>query len=91
MNATFGGNVLSVEGTTVTITVTHPDQTKETLTAKTLADMTFSVSKPYDVAGAYQAQAHVDADSKYTAWDSDVKSFNISLTTRTGNFNVTLS
>lgn len=93
MNANFNGNISAqaVVGETVTITVTHPDNTTETLTAQTLADKTFSTVKAYTVAGTYKAKAHVDADGVYTAWDSAVVSFDISLTTRTGTFNVTLS
>lgn len=91
--ATFHGSIngQAVAGETVTITVTHPDGTKDTLITQTLADNTFSISKPYDIAGTYTAQAHMDKDAKFTAWDSSIESFTISLTTRTGIFGVTLS
>ena len=77
-------------GETVTITVTKPDGT-ETLTATTLADKTYSVTKTYTVAGNYSAVAHQDADTQYSAWDAGPVTFTIALTTRTGTLTVTLT
>ena len=46
---TFNGAVTAqvAAGEIVTITVTKPDATTDTLTAETLADKTFSVAKDY--------------------------------------------
>jgi len=90
---TFSGTVSAQaqEGETVTITVTKPDNTEETLTATTLADKTYSTIKEYNIAGAYKAKSHGDADAIYTAWDSTEVPFTIALTVRTGTLNVTLA
>lgn len=80
----------AVTGETVTVTVTRPDNTTETVTTQTLADKTWAVTKDYIVAGNYKAKAHINADGTYDAWDSVEKTFTIALTTRTGTFNVTL-
>lgn len=93
MNVIFSGNVSAQAqaGETVTITVTKPDSTTETLTALTLADRTYSVTKQYDVAGNYSAKAHGNEDAIYQAWDSAVVPFTITLTARTGTLVVTLA
>lgn len=91
MNANFHGTVLGQANEVVTITVTHPDGTKQTLTTTILADNTFTRTEPYTIAGTYKAQAHVDASPSFTAWDSTVETFIVSLTLRTGTFGVTLS
>ena len=88
----FAGTVSAqaTVGETVTITVTKPDNTIETVTATTLVDKTYSVTKEYTVAGAYKAKAHGNADLVYSSWDSTEVPFVITLTTRTGTLNVTL-
>lgn len=63
-------------GEKVTIAVTKPDNSVDTLTAQTLADGTYSVAKSYGV-GVYSARAHGDADGVYDAWDSDVETFTV--------------
>lgn len=85
MNVTFSGSVSAQvsDGQTVTITVTLPDGTTETLTAKTLVDQTFSVSKEYVVVGDYSAVAHVDEDAQYLATDSPPVTFTIAKQSRT--------
>lgn len=93
MQVKFSGNVSAQAqaGETVTITVTKPDNTTETLTAQTLADKTYLVTKTYTIAGSYKAKAHGDEDSVYQAWDSTEVPFTISLTSRTGTLVVTLA
>lgn len=93
MNVTFSGTVSAqaAAGETVTITVTHPDNTTETLTALTLANLTYSVTKVFTIAGSYKAKAHGDADAVYQAWDSTEVTFSISLTARTGTLVVTVA
>lgn len=93
MQVTFSGSVSAQAnaGETVTITVTKPDSTTETLTAQTLADRTYSVTKAYLVAGNYSAKAHGNEDSQYQAWDSTVASFLIPLSPRTGTLVVTVT
>jgi hypothetical protein len=90
---TFSGTVSAqvTAGETVTITVTKPDSTTETLTTTTKADLTYTTSKIYIVAGAYSAKAHGDTDAAYTSWDTASVPFTIALSTRTGTLNVTLS
>lgn len=92
-NVTFSGSVSAqaVVGETVTITITKPDSTTETVTALTLADRTYTVTKQYAVAGNYKAKAHGDENAIYTAWDSTTVSFTIMLTARTGTLNATLA
>ncbi len=93
VQVTFTG-VVSAQATlgeTVTITITKPDATTETVTATTLADRTYTVSKTYTVAGAYTAKAHGNADAIYSSWDSNPVPFTITLTTRTGTLNVILA
>lgn len=92
-NVTFSGVVSAqtAAGETVIITVTKPDTTTETLTALTLADRTYTVTKAYTIAGNYSAKAHGNADATYSAWDSASIPFTIALTTRTGTLGVTLT
>jgi hypothetical protein len=84
-DVTFAGSVSAQQnvGETVSITVTKPDSTTEVLTALTLADKTYSVTKTYTIAGNYSAKAHVAADAIYAAADSSSVAFVINLTTRT--------
>lgn len=94
MQVVFHGGVSAQaqSGETVTITVTKPDNTTETLTALTLADKSYATSpKEYLIAGTYKAKAHGDADAIYLAWDSAEKTFVIALTARTGTLEVTLT
>jgi hypothetical protein len=93
VNVTFSGSVSAqaVTGETVTITVTKPDASTETVTAVTLADRSYTVTKAYVIAGAYSAKAHGDADAIYASWDSNSVPFTIALTARTGTLNVALS
>jgi len=92
-SVTFNGVVSAqaAAGETVTITVTKPDTTTETLTALTLADRTYSVTKIYTIAGSYSAKAHGEEDAVYTAWDSAVVPFTIARITRTATLVVTVS
>lgn len=86
---TFTGSVSAqiAEGETVTITVTLPDSTTETLTTTTLADKTFTTSKEYG-AGDYSAIAHVDENAEYLAADSPAVPFTIAKQARTITLNV---
>lgn len=77
-------------GETVTVTVTKPDLTTEVLTALTLADRTYSVTKTYTVAGSYSAKAHGNADAQYEAWDSSPVPFTVALEPRTGTLVVAM-
>lgn len=88
----FSGTVSAqvAAGETVTLTVTKPDATKDTLTATTLVDKTYSVIKEYIVAGAYSVTAHGNADAQYGAWDAGPTAFTVSLETRTGTLTVTV-
>ena len=92
-NVTFSGVVSAqaTAGETVTVTVTKPDATTETVTALTLADRTYTVTKAYSAAGSYSAKAHGNADAIYSSWDSTSVPFTITLTARTGTLNVVLA
>lgn len=93
MKVVFSGNVSAQAqaGETVTITVTLPDGTKDTLTATTQADLSYSATKEYMVAGAYNAVASGVADSQFRAWTSQTVSFTIELADRTGTLVVTFT
>lgn len=90
---TFTGTVSAQAsaGETVTVTVTKPDATKDTLTATTLADKTYSATKVYTIAGNYSASAHGNADAQYGAWDAGPVPFTIALATRTATLTVTIT
>jgi len=95
---TFSGIVSAQaqEGETVTITVTKPDATTETLTTQTLADMTYSVTKEYIDAGTYRTVAHGDkvetATTTYSAWDTAEAQFLVkTLVARTGTLVVAIA
>ena len=81
----FNGSVSAQaqEGEAVIITVTNPDSTQETLTANTLVDKTFEVTKQYAVAGAYSAIFNVNADAEYKAANFGPVDFNVELADRT--------
>ena len=90
---TFSGSV-SVEaaaGETVTVRITLPDNTVDTLTTTTNADLTFSVAKQYSVSGSYSAVASISADSQYSTAASGSVHFTISLATRTITINVAVA
>ena len=90
--ATFTGTVSAqiAEGETVTITVTLPNASTETLTALTLADKTFTTSKEYG-AGDYSAIEHIDADAEYLATDSPAVPFTIGKQPRTITLNINVT
>ena len=92
-NITFAGVVSAqaAAGETVTITVTKPDSTKDTLTATTDGNGNYSVTKTYTVSGSYSAIATVTADAQYAAATSPATPFTISLVNRTVALNVALS
>ena len=92
-NVTFAGTqtAQAAAGQTVTIIVTKPDATKDTLTATTDSTGAYTVTKTYTVAGAYSAVASGAADAQYTAWTSTPQAFTISLTNRTGTLSVSLA
>ena len=89
----FEGDVTdqSQAGEIVTITVTKPDTTTETLIATTLADKTYSTTKDYTVAGNYSAKAHGDEDAGFLAWDSGEEPFTLPKQPRSGTLTVRLA
>ena len=91
VNATFSGTVSAqaVAGETVTIIVTKPDKTTDTWTATTLADWSYSVTKPYIVAGNYSYTTSISADAGYTA-ASITGTFVVPLAARTITTTVTV-
>jgi len=91
-NVIFAGSqsAQAVSGETVTVTVTKPDKTTDTLLATTASDGSYSVTKQYTVLGSYSAVAAGAADAQFSSWASSVASFTIGLTTRTGTLIVTL-
>ena len=84
MTVNFTGSVSAqtAEGETVTVTVTLPDASTETLTATTLADKTFATSKEY-LPGDYSATATIEEDAEYKAAASSPVSFTIAKMDRT--------
>ena len=91
VDVVFSGSVSAqaVTGETVTLKVTKPDLTIDTWTTLTLADKTFTITKPYMVGGQFSVIAHVDADSQYKAADSASVAFTV-LLARTITLNVTV-
>ena len=89
MKVTFNGSVSTqhAPGETVTIKVTQPDSTIDTLTALTDDTGAFTISKNY-LAGDYSARAHIDEDVLNKAKDSDVVSFTVPKQDRTLTLNV---
>ena len=88
----FSGSVSAATvGEIVTITVTKPDGTTETLTATTLADGTFSTTKEYSTPGTYSANFHIDANAIYTAADTGPIPFTVPLQPRTITASVTIA
>jgi len=82
VNFTGSVSAQTAEGETVTITVTLPDASTETLTATTLADKTFATSKDYPP-GEYSAVASIEEDAEYKAAASSSVSFTIEKADRT--------
>lgn len=81
----FAGSVSAevAAGETVTLIVTKPDGTTETLTTTTLVDGSYELTKTYAVAGQYSFVAHVDADAEFDKADSQPAPFTINLAPRT--------
>lgn len=84
VNVVISGSVQfqSASGELVTLTVTKPDGTKDTWTTTTLADKTYTLTKPY-AAGNYSVIAHVDADADYQPATSNPFAFTVNLLART--------
>ena len=84
-NITISGSVSAQfnSGETVTVTLTKPDLTTETLTAITQEDKSFSVTKTYIIAGAYSYIVSIAADPQYSQAVTVPTNFTIELTTRT--------
>lgn len=91
VDVVFSGSVSAqaATGETVTLKVTKPDLTVDTWTALTLADKTFTLTKPYAIGGQFSVIVHVDADSQYKAADSASFPFRV-LLDRTILVNVTV-
>lgn len=89
---TFDGVVSAqaVAGETVTLHVTKPDSTIETLTTVTLADLSYTTTKDY-LPGTYSVQSSIDADNLYKAALSTTISFTVSLMDRTITVNVSIA
>ena len=85
MQVSIKGSVSSEvsPGEAVTITLTHPDGTPETVTATTDENGQFSASVDEAPGTGYRAIAHIDADAEYQAADSSEVSFDVSKQART--------
>ena len=70
-------------GEVVTITVTHPDETQETITTTTDDSGQFTTSVDEVPGTGYSAQAHIDADAEYQDADSSVVTFDVNKGPRT--------
>lgn len=90
---TFSGTVSAqvAAGETITLTVTKPDSTTESITTTTKADKTFSTTKDYTIAGNYSAVASIAADATYTAATSPSVPFVVTLTARSITLNVSVA
>ena len=76
----------------VTVTVTKPDTTKDTLAATTDSSGKYTVTKTYTAAGPYSATATVPADTQYAAATSPAAPFTITvLMNQTVTLNVSLA
>ena len=76
------------EGETVTITITKPDLTEETLTALTDALKAFSATKELVVAGLYKFKARIEADAGYESAESPTAEYAVDLAARSITINV---
>jgi hypothetical protein len=90
LTKTFSGKVSAqvASGETVSIVVTKPDATKDTLSAVTNNTGAYSVQKDY-VAGNYSAIASISSDNEYAAATSSEEQFTVNLTIRTLTLAVT--
>jgi len=70
------------EGENVTVTVTKPDETTESVVAITKADLTYSVTYE-NVSGDYKAVARIEADAFYDPAQSTEVAFSIGKLPRT--------
>ena len=82
---TFTGSVSAQEkeGEIVTITVTKPDNTTDTVITPTKADLTFGPVDYENVVGDYKAKARIEADALYQAAESPEVPFSIGKEPRT--------
>ena len=88
---TFAGSVTAQIASGETIKVTQPDSSIDTITTTTKADLTFTMTKDYIVAGSYSAVASVAADAGNSAATSPSVPFTITLATRTISLNITVT
>jgi hypothetical protein len=91
VNVVFSGSVSAqtTTGETVTLKVTKPDLTMDTWTTPTLADKTFTLTKPYP-AGNYSIVVSIPADTEYKAAISSSTPFTVNLLDRTITVTVTV-
>lgn len=91
---TFNGIVSAqaTAGETVTLHVTLPDNTIETLATITLIDLSFNTTKDY-LPGVYSVYVSIDADNHYKAASSAHApvSFTVGLMDRTITVNVSVA
>jgi hypothetical protein len=82
---TFTGSVSAQEkeGEVVTITIIKPDNTTDTVTTTTKADLTFGPVDYENVPGDYKAKARIEEDALYQAAESEQVSFSIGKEPRT--------
>ena len=97
-NVKFSGTVLTQAtppvprtSITVTVTVTLPDKTTDTLTATTDTTGAYTATKTYTAIGAYSAIATVPADAQFDKATSPATPFTITLAAQTVTLNVNLS
>jgi len=69
-------------GETVTITITKPDLTQETLTAVTDALKAYSATKQIIIAGLYKFKAAIGADAGYEEAESSIFEYTVNLAAR---------
>lgn len=87
----FQGSVSAQEkeGEVVTIKITKPDETTETVTTTTKADLTFVPVDYENVPGDYKAKARIEADAIYGPAESEEALFSIGKEPRTITLTVT--
>jgi hypothetical protein len=97
MSVTFNGTLNEVKagapvsGVLVTITVTKPDVSIETITKTTDVTGKFTDVKDYTLPGTYTAVASFAGNSSYNAAASSVINFNVAKQDVVITLNVTLS